>query len=93
LRSGFIAGDAKILKEYMVYRTYVGCACLPNGLTYRQRSVISGLGNTVLYPATSAVGWGLSNHFYGPEYSDMTEIDKKFINNGDGYDNGFIAED
>ena len=26
LRSGFIAGDAKILKEYMTYRTYVGCA-------------------------------------------------------------------
>jgi aspartate/methionine/tyrosine aminotransferase len=26
LRSGFIAGDADILKEYMVYRTYVGCA-------------------------------------------------------------------
>jgi len=26
LRSGFIAGDAKILKSYMVYRTYVGCA-------------------------------------------------------------------
>jgi len=26
LRSGFIAGDAAILKEYMVYRTYVGCA-------------------------------------------------------------------
>jgi len=26
LRSGFIAGDAKILKEYMAYRTYVGCA-------------------------------------------------------------------
>lgn len=26
LRSGFIAGDAKILKEYMLYRTYVGCA-------------------------------------------------------------------
>ena len=26
LRSGFIAGDEKILKEYMVYRTYVGCA-------------------------------------------------------------------
>ena len=26
LRSGFIAGDAKILKAYMVYRTYVGCA-------------------------------------------------------------------
>jgi len=26
LRSGFIAGDAKILKEYMDYRTYVGCA-------------------------------------------------------------------
>jgi aspartate/methionine/tyrosine aminotransferase len=26
LRSGFIAGDANILKEYMVYRTYVGCA-------------------------------------------------------------------
>ena len=26
LRSGFIAGDQKILKEYMKYRTYVGCA-------------------------------------------------------------------
>ena len=26
LRSGFIAGDAEILKAYMVYRTYIGCA-------------------------------------------------------------------
>lgn len=26
LRSGFIAGDTNILKAYMVYRTYVGCA-------------------------------------------------------------------
>ncbi|MEA3354446.1 MAG: succinyldiaminopimelate transaminase [Campylobacterota bacterium] len=26
LRSGFIAGDAEILKSYMKYRTYVGCA-------------------------------------------------------------------
>jgi len=26
LRNGFIAGDEKILKEYMKYRTYVGCA-------------------------------------------------------------------
>ncbi len=26
LRSGFIAGDSKILKSYMRYRTYVGCA-------------------------------------------------------------------
>jgi len=26
LRSGFIAGDANILREYMTYRTYVGCA-------------------------------------------------------------------
>jgi len=26
LRSGFIAGDADILRAYMVYRTYVGCA-------------------------------------------------------------------
>lgn len=26
LRSGFIAGDSTILKEYMKYRTYVGCA-------------------------------------------------------------------
>ena len=26
LRSGFIAGDAEILKGYMNYRTYVGCA-------------------------------------------------------------------
>jgi len=26
LRSGFIAGDAAILRSYMTYRTYVGCA-------------------------------------------------------------------
>lgn len=26
LRSGFIAGDAQILKNYLQYRTYVGCA-------------------------------------------------------------------
>ncbi len=26
LRSGFIAGDANILKEYLQYRTYIGCA-------------------------------------------------------------------
>jgi aspartate/methionine/tyrosine aminotransferase len=26
LRSGFIAGDAAILKRYLTYRTYVGCA-------------------------------------------------------------------
>lgn len=26
LRSGFIAGDRKILKDYMLYRTYLGCA-------------------------------------------------------------------
>lgn len=26
LRSGFIAGDAELLQNYMVYRTYVGCA-------------------------------------------------------------------
>ena len=26
LRSGFIAGDAEILKDYLQYRTYVGCA-------------------------------------------------------------------
>lgn len=26
LRSGFIAGDKKILKEYLSYRTYLGCA-------------------------------------------------------------------
>lgn len=26
LRSGFIAGDRNILKDYMLYRTYIGCA-------------------------------------------------------------------
>lgn len=26
LRSGFIAGDFRILKDYMLYRTYLGCA-------------------------------------------------------------------
>ncbi len=29
LRSGFVAGDAKILKHYALYRTYHGCAMSP----------------------------------------------------------------
>lgn len=29
MRSGFIAGDAKILKQYLLYRTYHGCAMPP----------------------------------------------------------------
>lgn len=29
LRSGFVAGDAKILQEYLLYRTYHGCAMSP----------------------------------------------------------------
>ncbi|UCN01565.1 succinyldiaminopimelate transaminase [Sulfurimonas sp. SWIR-19] len=33
LRSGFIAGDATILREYMKYRTYIGCA-IPLPLQY-----------------------------------------------------------
>lgn len=33
LRSGFIAGDSQILKEYMTYRTYTGCA-MPLPLQY-----------------------------------------------------------
>lgn len=38
LRSGFIAGDKNILKEYMKYRTYVGCA-LP--LPLQQTSAVA----------------------------------------------------
>ncbi len=33
IRSGFIAGDGKILKDYMRYRTYIGCA-IPLPLQY-----------------------------------------------------------
>ena len=29
MRSGFVAGDAKILKQYLLYRTYHGCAMAP----------------------------------------------------------------
>lgn len=29
MRSGFVAGDAKILKEFLLYRTYHGCAMSP----------------------------------------------------------------
>jgi N-succinyldiaminopimelate aminotransferase len=29
MRSGFVAGDAKILKKYLLYRTYQGCAMSP----------------------------------------------------------------
>lgn len=29
MRSGFVAGDAKLLKQYLLYRTYHGCAMAP----------------------------------------------------------------
>ena len=29
MRSGFVAGDAKILKQFLLYRTYHGCAMAP----------------------------------------------------------------
>jgi N-succinyldiaminopimelate aminotransferase len=29
MRSGFVAGDAEILKKYLLYRTYQGCAMSP----------------------------------------------------------------
>ncbi len=29
MRSGFVAGDAKILKDFLLYRTYHGCALNP----------------------------------------------------------------
>ena len=29
LRSGFVAGDAKVLKQFLLYRTYQGCALPP----------------------------------------------------------------
>jgi N-succinyldiaminopimelate aminotransferase len=29
MRSGFVAGDAEILKKYLLYRTYEGCAMSP----------------------------------------------------------------
>jgi N-succinyldiaminopimelate aminotransferase len=29
MRSGFVAGDAEILKQYLLYRTYQGCAMSP----------------------------------------------------------------
>jgi len=47
LRSGFIAGDKNILKDYMKYRTYVGCALpLPlqktAALAWNEESHVSG---------------------------------------------------
>ena len=36
MRSGFVAGDASILKQYLLYRTYQGCAMSP---TVQQASI------------------------------------------------------
>ena len=36
MRSGFVAGDAAILKQYLLYRTYQGCAMSP---TVQQASI------------------------------------------------------
>ncbi|MHA2101690.1 MAG: hypothetical protein ACW99A_23830, partial [Candidatus Kariarchaeaceae archaeon] len=51
---------------------------LPNGITYHQLPVISGLGNEVFYPAIKT-GWDST---WGPEYTSLPEFENALIDYG-----------
>ncbi|KKM91875.1 hypothetical protein LCGC14_1224100, partial [marine sediment metagenome] len=61
---------------------------LPNGMTYQDTPVISGLGSTVLYPNIK-YGW---QDEWGYEYTTMPELENSLIYYGDDYDSGQLSQ-
>ena len=68
---------------------YADWNLLPNGMTYQNIPVISGLGNTVVYP-DKKIGGTKSN--WGPEYNTMPELENSLIYYGDSYDSGILSD-
>jgi aspartate/methionine/tyrosine aminotransferase len=71
LRSGFIAGDADILKDYMLYRTYVGAA---SPLPLQQASAIAWAEQTHVAQAREkyAKNFELAKEILGVEIPEAT---------------------
>ncbi|KKL60195.1 hypothetical protein LCGC14_2207760, partial [marine sediment metagenome] len=57
-------------------------------MAYQDLPVISGLGNTVLYP-TIRSGW---NYGWGSEYTTMPELENSLIYYGNDYDSGQLSQ-
>lgn len=71
LRSGFIAGDKQILKEYMVYRTYVGCAS-PLPLQYAAAAAWSDQGHVEVFRAKYIENFRLAKEILGVPMPEAT---------------------
>ena len=71
LRSGFIAGDSKILQEYMKYRTYVGCAS-PLPLQYAAAAAWSDEAHVAKARETYKANFQLAHEILGVEIPKAT---------------------
>jgi len=71
LRSGFIAGDAKILQEYMKYRTYIGCAS-PLPLQYAAAAAWSDEKHVTKARAVYKENFRIAHEILGTKIPDAT---------------------
>ncbi|WP_434658873.1 succinyldiaminopimelate transaminase [Sulfurimonas sp. NW9] len=71
LRSGFIAGDATILGEYMKYRTYIGCAS-PLPLQYAAAAAWSDEEHVVKARAVYQENFRIAQEILGTKIPDAT---------------------
>lgn len=71
LRSGFIAGDEALLKEYMKYRTYVGCAS-PIPLQKAAATAWSDEAHVKVFQETYKENFEIAKELLGVEISQAT---------------------
>lgn len=71
LRSGFIAGDENILKAYMKYRTYVGCAS-PLPLQYAAITAWADMKHVELFRNTYKKNFQLAEEILGIKMPEAT---------------------
>ncbi|MFW9971302.1 MAG: hypothetical protein ACFFDF_14005, partial [Candidatus Odinarchaeota archaeon] len=70
------------------YDPYTDWIKLPNGMTYQQLPLISGLGNEAIYP-DKKIGW---SEEWDSEYTSMPELENSLINYDGTYDNGQLSQ-
>ncbi|MFX1391707.1 MAG: hypothetical protein ACFE9Z_16700, partial [Promethearchaeota archaeon] len=70
------------------YDPYADWHSLPNGMTYQQLPVISGLGNEVVYPNIKK-GW---DEVMSSEYTSMPELENSLIEYDYSYDSGQLSQ-
>lgn len=71
MRSGFIAGDAEILKDYMKYRTYIGCAA-PIPLQYAAATAWSEQEHVQVFRDTYKKNFELAHEILGLDMPQAT---------------------